>query len=74
MEDRLASGVRYLVREMSVSRDEFLRHNYPGGDMLLDAMLSQRYSWRKQDRIQLTESGYRRLRAENAENPGNSHD
>jgi len=74
MEDRLASGVRYLAREMSVSRDEFLRDQYPGGGMLLDAMLSQRYSWRKQDRIQLTESGYRRLRAENAENPGNPHD
>lgn len=61
MMDRLAKGVRYLAAEFSVEPDEFRHDNAPGGDMLLQALLSKGYAVQTRGRVAASRVGLRML-------------
>ena len=59
--DRIASGIEYLAREFSATRDEFRRDNRPDGDELLDGLLSHGYAVETGGRFAASRIGLRRL-------------
>lgn len=58
---RLANGVRYLAAEFSVEPEEFKHDNAPGGDMLLQALLSKGYAVQTRGRVAASRVGLRML-------------
>lgn len=61
MTDRIAEGIRYLAGEFSATADEFRRDNAPGGEMLLEALLSHGYAIETRGRFAASRVGLRRL-------------
>jgi hypothetical protein len=61
---RLDQSLQWLAREVSVTRDEFLVGNAPGGDMLLTALLTGDYAHQRGHRIGVSEQGERRLQGD----------
>ena len=60
---RLDDAVRYIAREISPSRQDFLRDHVPGGAMLWTAMETSGLVTVKSERMALNEAGIRRLDA-----------
>lgn len=59
MSNRLHRAVQYLAEQFSVSRDEFRRDNTPGGEMLMEALISQGYANQRDGRLALSRAGER---------------
>lgn len=57
------AGLDYLLREFSVTREEWRRH-FHGGDMLLDGLLSKGYALTQHGRFAVSRAGRRYLAEE----------
>lgn len=60
---RLDDALRWLAGEISATRDEFLRAQYPGGDMLLTGLTTGDYIQHGAERFAVSPVGFRRLEA-----------
>lgn len=54
-------AIRYVARDMSVTRDDVLRELHPSGDMLYDAIRTGGYVQWRDGRMSLSDRGLRRL-------------
>lgn len=58
---RITDGLRHLAAKFSAERHEFARDMQPGGEMLLEGLVSKGYALHKGGRYALSEAGRRWL-------------